>query len=183
MKKHTSPRASGANPAQTKVTSARNTHNPPQVHIRSSATSEPGAVGPALIGAAHVAAAACLPIPSWRRRVVVSWCRHIAARWSRSRSLAWGGKGRREPRVRNAPSSGRTGGLRGCRCLARARVEREDEREDKNKKMRGGAVVLLRGGGADKRLCLRGGGRRPTKRRLRIDDRRPTTVDRRTELS
>ena len=38
-KKHTSPRASGANPAQTKVTSALNTHNPPQVRIRSSATS------------------------------------------------------------------------------------------------------------------------------------------------
>ena len=40
MQKHTSPRASGANPAQTKATSALNTHNPPQVRMRSSATSE-----------------------------------------------------------------------------------------------------------------------------------------------
>ena len=101
-----------------------------------------------------------------------------------TRYFVWGRgvarKGRREPRVRNALSSRRTGGRGGCRSLARARVVREDESKDKTRRRGGDAVVLLRGGGADKRVCLEGGEGGVASDRTTIDDRRSTIDDRRS---
>ena len=48
------------------------------------------------------------------------------------------------------------GRMMGCRCLASARVVREEERKDKNEKTRGRrGGASAGGGGADKRPCLR----------------------------
>ena len=71
--------------------------------------------------------------------VVVSSCHYVAAGRSPSRSLArGGGEGGASRSARAQCAVIRTDGqMMGVQCLARVRVVREDEREDKNKKMRG----------------------------------------------